>query len=273
MTTTLHAAPESSTSDAPFGDVYAGAYDRMYAEKDYAGECAIVEAMCGRHAGLPIRSILDLGCGTGNHAMLMARHGYDVVGVDRSPAMLTAARAKVSDQHCSGSTRFAEGDVRTARLGERFDAAIAMFAVMSYQLTDEDIRAALKTARAHLHDDGLFLFDVWYGPAVLHERPGNRTRMIEHGDRTLVREAGGTLDPQRCQCTVTFRLREYCESVLVNQSEEAHTLRYFFPDELQSLLAEAGFSLLEMKQFPNVDRTPDETSWNVLCVARANAND
>jgi hypothetical protein len=49
-----------------------------------------------------------------------------------------------------------------------------MFAVLGYQGENDDVLAALKTAHRHARPGGLFLFDVWYGPAVLHERPSQR---------------------------------------------------------------------------------------------------
>ena len=66
-----------------FGKTYASAYDAMYAEKDYEGEVDLLEAAFERF-GSRVESVLDLGCGTGNHLAPLARRGYEVAGVDRS---------------------------------------------------------------------------------------------------------------------------------------------------------------------------------------------
>ena len=67
-------------------DRYAQYYDLFYREKDYRGEVDYVDALIKRYATNDARTILDLGCGTGGHAVLLAQKGYHVTGVDRSGA-------------------------------------------------------------------------------------------------------------------------------------------------------------------------------------------
>ena len=62
---------------------YAQYYDLLYREKDYPGEVDYVDALIKKYAVNDARTILDLGCGTGGHAILLARKGYRVTGVDR----------------------------------------------------------------------------------------------------------------------------------------------------------------------------------------------
>ena len=71
---------------AVFGD-YAHYYNLLYADKDYAGETAFVLGLLRRDGRNP-QTLLDLGCGTGRHALEMAKHGVAVTGVDLSPTML-----------------------------------------------------------------------------------------------------------------------------------------------------------------------------------------
>jgi len=54
-----------------------------------------------------------------------------------------------------------------------------MFAVMGYQIANEDIMSAFKTASKHLEKNGLFIFDAWFGPAVLSQKPSERFKVIE----------------------------------------------------------------------------------------------
>jgi SAM-dependent methyltransferase len=249
-----------------FGPGYAGAYDVLYDEKDYEAECDLVEQIFAEHAGAPVRTILDLGCGTGNHAVPLARRGYEVMGVDRSEAMLERARAKAD-----GAVSFEPGDIRDVRLGREFDAVLVLFAVLGYQLSNDDVLATLETVRTHLRSGGLLVFDVWYGPAVLHERPSPRLRTIEREGGRLVRASDGNLDVRNHLCAVDFRISRFEGGRLVAETIEQHQMRYFFPLELELFLATAGFSLLRLGAFPDLDSEPDETTWNVLAVARARA--
>jgi SAM-dependent methyltransferase len=251
-----------------FGSTYADAYNQLYADKDYAAECDMIEQLLGRYAGSPVSSIVDLGCGTGNHAFPISRRGYDVVGVERADTMLGLARKRLSENGSHGP-HFEQGDIRTVDLKRTFDAALMMFAVFGYQVENTDALAALKTARRHLKPGGLLIFDFWYGPAVLHLRPSERVKVIPGQTGRLLRVASGELDTARHTCAVRFHVWELKGDRLVAETDETHFMRFFFPQELNLLLDLAGLSLVRLGGFPDIDREPDETTWNVTAVARA----
>jgi SAM-dependent methyltransferase len=246
-----------------FGAQYAAAYDAVYGPKDYGAECDLLERLF-REYGSGVRRVLDLGCGTGSHAVVLAERGYDVVGVDRSEEMLAQAVEKAP------TARFVRGDVRSVELGETFDAALMMFAVLGYQLETGDVLAALATARRHLDEGGLLLFDVWYGPAVLTQRPERRVLRLPLADGAeLVRTSSGRLDSARDRCSVRIEVARVEGGTVVSETEETHDVRYFFPSELRLLLGLSGFELVRTGAFPDFDRDPDDATWNVLAAARA----
>jgi len=148
----------------------------LYKDKDYEAECDFLEQIFSRCAKYPIRTILDLGCGTGGHALPLARRGYEVTGVDLSEHMLERARQKAAEAGLAIS--FHQGDIRILDLGCTFDVVVAMFAVISYQTSNEDLAAAFRSARRHLKPGGLFVFDCWFGPAVLCNSAGNNAYFV-----------------------------------------------------------------------------------------------
>ena len=113
----------------------------------------------------------------------------------------------------------------------------------------------------------LLIFDVWYGPAVLHERPSERAGVIAVADGKILRFASGKLDVSRHLCSVQINLwRISGERLLL---ETTHLMRFFFLLELNCFLESAGFTSIRFGTFPEFDKDPDETTWNVLAVARA----
>lgn len=254
---------------AVFGAEYSARYDSLYREKDYSEECAQIVRLLKNYADGPVRRILDLGCGTGNHSLPLAQQGYEIVGVDRSGAMLDGARHKAASQRLDGKAVFHEGDIRTLRVDRQFDAALMMFAVLGYQLENQDVLAALRNAREHLSSGGLFIFDVWYGPAVLQQGPSDRMKSIPTDDGEIIRFASGRLHVQRHLCEVTYQLWDMAQDRLRSKTEETHLMRYFFPLELKLFLECCDFSLVRLGAFPEFDRDPDSTTWNALGVARA----
>ncbi|HZP74700.1 MAG TPA: class I SAM-dependent methyltransferase [Pseudolabrys sp.] len=251
-----------------FGGEYARAYDALYAAKDYAREVDLIERIIAADAGGGRRRVLDLGCGTGNHALPLARRGHTVVGVDRSAAMLQLARAKASATPSDVvSPRFHQGDIRHVDLGERFDAVLMMFTVLGYQTAQADLIAALQTVRRHLENGGLFIFDVWNGLAVMADKPRDRALTVTDGSASIVRQTRVRLDVEGHLCHVHFDLRR-TDDAAVEEWAEDHAMRFYFPDELAQALSDCGLSLLRFRSFPDYDAPPDEKAWNIIGVAR-----
>ena len=252
-------------SDA-FGAGYSSEYDLLYADKDYEAEVAFIERAIARWAP-QARSIVDFGCGSGNHALPLARAGFEVTGVDRSTHMLARAREKARVQPTAS---FAEGDVRSVHLGASFDVALMMFAVLGYQLTDSDVAATLENVRAHLSPGGLLVFDVWYGPAVLATGPERRTKVMRERDREVTRIASATLSRADRRADVHYDVRVTESAREIACFEERHAVRYFFADEIERFLGAAGFEKLSVNAF-GTDAAPSEDSWNVSVIARMKA--
>ena len=74
---------------------YSRYYNLLYQDKDYAGEAEYVRSLISRHFP-QARAVLDLGCGTGRHDLLLAQMGYEVTGVDQSEEMLAIAKGKAA---------------------------------------------------------------------------------------------------------------------------------------------------------------------------------
>ena len=245
-----------------------GFYDLFYESKDYEGECDFVEAAFARFAAVPIKTVLDLGCGTGGHVLPLSERGYEMTGVDMSQTMLDQAQRK-AEEAGSGAV-FLHGDVRDVEVGRTFDAVISMFAVMGYQATEDDLAAAFATARRHLEPGGLFLFDIWNGAAVTASPPeANSREFPEEGGGMVIRSAAPVLDEARQVVAVTIRVRYVSPDGEERESEELHSVRYLFPEEAEALLRDAGFEIAHICAFPDLDREANADDWNMSVVARA----
>jgi SAM-dependent methyltransferase len=250
-------------------DHYASYYDLFYAGKDYGAEARYVT----RHLqefGADVREILELGCGTGAHAAELARAGYDVTGVDLSERML--ARANVRRDSLAPPDRaklgFVHADARSVRLGRAFDAVVSLFHVMSYQNSNDDLLAAFSTAARHLSPGGVFLFDFWYGPAVLTQRPEMRVHDLENEEIRVTRIARPRLRENANSVDVGFTvLIEDRATETVKRLEEMHVMRYLFLPEIDWLLERTGMRRECAKEWMT-DNLPSLASWSGFVVAR-----
>lgn len=248
-----------------FGKAYSSAYDSLYGAKDYARECSMIEGLVGI-ASEP-RIFLDMGCGTGGHAIQLARRGHHVIGVDRSAEMLSIARSKAAAAGQSQRVDFQQGDLRTFDAGRTVDTAIMMFAVLGYQQTDRDVSDALAAVARHLQLGAAFIFDIWYGPAVIADPPGARSRTIDTPEGRLVRTTHSTMLPGNL-CQVAFDLERYEGDRLVDTAHEDHVMRYFFPDELARFARATGFACEHIGDFNDPGREADANSWNAVVLFR-----
>lgn len=249
-----------------FAGWYAEGYDGVYADKDYPGECAILERVMREHAKVPFRSMLDMGCGGGGHAFPMAARGHRVVGFDLSVDMVQCARMK--RKGVSGEPAFEVGDVRSWKCAEEFDLAAMLFGVFSHQEINQDALNALQTARNHLRPGGLLVFDFWYGPGVLLRRPPLLWKEVDGPNGHYLRMADSELDLRRQIATVHITLWGLKDGDRLRRTEERHTMRFFFPMEVELLVSAAGLDLVRMGSWKNIDGPPDADTWNAVVVAR-----
>lgn len=250
-----------------FGETYANQYDELVRDKDYLQECDLIEQVFQRFGTEKIQTLVDFGCGTGNHSIPLAQRGYEVTGVDISQDMLDVARRK--SMSVGAQVTWLKGDVRNIQAGGPFDAGLFMFAVFGYQHSNEDMTRTLGNARRHIRSGGLLAFDVWYGPAVLRIRPSNGVKVVSVTGGKVIRVVNSQLDSRHHLCTVNYQLWRLIGDRVEAESEESHVVRYFFPMELELLLSQSGFSLLSLTAFPTLGTPADETTWNVMGVASA----
>ena len=249
-----------------FSSNYARAYDALYQDKDYERECDFLEAIF-RKQKKKVKTVLDLGCGTGGHALILARRGYEVVGVDRSATMLNMAREKAREDGLA--IGFHQDDVTALHLGRTFDAVIAMFAVMGYQISNDDLSAACATARKHLVPNDIFIFDAWYGPAVLMDRPIPRLKEVGEGNGRIIRFTEPVLNTLNHTVDVRFKLLTFQKGGLMVETDEAHLMRYLFSQEVAYFLEVAGFDEVIFCPFMDLEGSLKPTDWNMTVTAIA----
>jgi SAM-dependent methyltransferase len=248
---------------------YARYYDLLYKDKDYSAETAWVAGIIRRHAP-DARSILEIGSGTGLHASLLAERGFSVTGVDMSDGMLEGAEARRRSLDPDIATRlsFVKGDARTFRLGRKFDAVISLFHVMSYQTSNEDLAAAFTSARKHVADGGVFIFDCWYGPAVLRQWPSVTTRELSDEATLVKRVAEPVIHANTNVVDVNYTVT-VTDNATGNSEvlKETHHMRYLFSPEVELLLNAAGMRLVESRGWLT-DSEPGFDTWGACFTGR-----
>ena len=248
-----------------FGDLYSRYYDLIYQSKDYSSEVEYVDTLL-KNEPIKVKTILDLGCGTGRHDELLCNKGYVVHGVDISEEMLIVAETR--RKNIENELFFSQSDITKLELNQKFDAVISLFHVMSYQISNKALDDVFSRVKSHLNDGGIFIFDFWYGPAVLTDPPKATTKRLEDEFIKITRTAESQINVQKNTVDVRFDiLVENKKDYKILKKKELHKMRYFFDTELELLCEKNSFHILEKYKWLSFDE-PGLKTWNVVWVIK-----
>lgn len=232
--------PAQSPTEAYNRD-FADYYDRITRHKDYAAEAETLIEFIQNNVKAEHPKILDVGCGTGNHAILLAARSYDVTATDLSPDMIRVALAKQT------KAKFTCGDV--GGLSESgFDFAYSLFNVVNCLDTLEGLIAFLAKIYARLRKDGAFLLECWNPVAVIATPPEVVERTFEANGERIVRRVTPTPDFLRQRLDLEYRVDVYDSGAkrAKRHFTVVHNLTLFTPIEIMHCLEQAGFKNVRM---------------------------
>ncbi len=240
---------------------YAQYYDLFNQGKDYSKECNFLEEIFKRF-GQGIKTILDLGCGTGFHDLELSKRGYEITGLDLSKEMIEIAKEKAP------KVKFEVGDMSNFNLNENFDAIICLFSSIGYLVENKQIENFFKCVKNHLKENGLLIIDCWNGLAVMHELPSSRKKDVEIEGLKIIRKSFPDLDSKNHINNVRFNVKIFQDNSLIDGYEEQHKVRFFFPKEIEKYMNDEGFNLVKICPSYDLNKEITEKDWNMVIIAR-----
>lgn len=208
-------------------------YDAIYSRlKDYRAESQrLAELIRSRRPDAT--RLLDVACGTGEHARFLATLGFQVDGIDREAAFVKLAQAKNPDG------RFSQADMADFDLGSRYDVVTCLFSSIGYAKTVAKLRRTLKSCARHIEAAGLVIVEPWF-------QPGEMT------DGAIYLQTAEQLDLKVCRMSHTevrgpiSRLQfEYLVGRPggLRRASEVHELGLFSRAEMQEAFRRAGLAV------------------------------
>ena len=248
-----------------FGNIYSQYYDLLYSDKNYSGEVDYIIKLIKENSN-EAKTLLDMGSGTGKHAELFCNNGYIVHGIDLSEDMLKIAKNRIKDKEDKLS--FSHSKIQELDLNKKFDVVVSLFHVMSYQNSNNELIKAFEVVKNHLKKDGIFIFDFWYGPAVLTDLPVKRIKRFENEKIKVTRIAEPVMHPDENVVDVNYDVFiKDIDSKKIIEKEELHKVRYFFDTELDMICKQVGFVIKQKYEWMS-DKNPDFNSWNVVWIVK-----
>ncbi|NIP66578.1 methyltransferase domain-containing protein [Candidatus Bathyarchaeota archaeon] len=227
-------------SASTYGEGFAQVYDR-------AGFSAFSERMIPyldqnlERLNLQPQSILDLACGTGTAAILLAQRGFKVYGVDRSEEMLEIARKKSAKERVQ--VEFVLSDIRNFVLPEKVDLAISLYDSLNYILEREELVSVFGRVKRYLKENGLFMFDMNTLYKIKYGWDNSfRVFWITHD--ILVIE-GNAYDQESNTTTKNFAFFVKKKDELFERVLEEHTERGYTIDEIERGVEDSGLQFID----------------------------
>ena len=219
-------------------------YDRWQKSygKDYSG--LILPRVLATLRAFDVRpgTMLDLACGTGSLALHMERRRWKVWGVDGSPLMIEAARAKLRGPGVP--IRFLRQDMRELRLPEQVDLATCLFDSLNHLPGKADLLKTFRGVAASLKPGGLFVFDLNNERCFM--KLWTRDSIVRHRDFTMFFQNMYDRPRRTAYSRVTLFLRN---GDFYKQAEEIVCERYFPRALVKELLERVGFTVLRVEDF------------------------
>lgn len=241
---------------------FAYIYDRLMYDIDYSKWADYIENIFKVYNCKP-SLLLDLGCGTGNFCIEMAKRGYDMIGVDISVDMLNCAKQK-SEEH-GLNILYLNQDMTDFELYGTVDAIVCLMDSINYVLYKKDIKRMLKLVKNYLNPGGLFIFDV-NTPYKFEEVFGNNVFYDISDEITYIWQNYYNRRTKICEFELTFFVRD---NEGYKKYDEVHYERCYDNNEIKGLIESSKLKLLnvydELKLCP-----PPKKSQRNFYVCEAN---
>ncbi|WP_295101564.1 class I SAM-dependent methyltransferase [uncultured Candidatus Kuenenia sp.] len=244
-----------------FVNNYAQYYDLFYESKNYTQEAHFILTLAKKFDIAP-DSLLDLGSGTGRHAIEWAKKGITVKGVERSPEMIKIAEQNLlKNTGCQDKVTFEQADMRCFDIEPaKYNVITSMFAVLGYITSLDDLVECFSRISQSLRKGGLFICDTWHGAAVLTEKPTDRIYQFDQPNGQIFRIVQSSLRPVEQVVTINYTIIHIGKSASVHK--ENHEMRFFFAEEMRLLGRLAGLELVYACPFLEEGKI-STGNWNV----------
>jgi len=228
---------------------------------DYSKWSDYIETLFERFCKQKPRLVLDLACGTGSLTIEMAKHGYDMIGIDISPEMLSCAMEKSSQNNLP--VLWVCQDMRSFELFGTVDAIICGMDGMNYILNSTDLAKVFSLVNNYLNPDGLFIFDM-STPFKLEKNLGNNLFYEIRDDIAYLWRNKYRKKDRILYLDLTFFVRD--DGDLYKRFEEQQKQRAWEIDEVIHILEKSGLKFLDV--FDSfTENPPDKNSLRYSYIA------
>ncbi len=251
-------------NDKTFQKFYSKYYDLVYKKKDYKSECKRIESFFKYKED--VRELLEIGCGTCSHSILLSKKGYNIIGIDNSSEMINVAKEKIEKKKINNITLFhEEAENLNMVTKKKFDVLLLLFNVIGYI---KNLDSFLFEIKKNLKKNSLLVFDFWHEDGVECEGPKKTIKKFRLNDLELHRDSFGKKITKDRSIKIDIETSIFKHGNFIEKFTEVHLVKYFNLKSLKKIIEKNNFELIKFEDFNHEDLLPQKNSWNAYCVAK-----
>lgn len=246
---------------------HASLYDLFYSDKDYMAESDFIHQLILEANGGESKELLELACGTGNHAFCLEKKGYHILATDYSGGMIDQAKEKAKER--SSKVQFEMKDMRDiGDIPRKFDVIICLFDSIGYLISNDNIKVVFKNVYDKLNEGGIFILEFWHAAAMLKGYEPVRVRRWKLGNSDILRISETSIDIRSQSCDVRYSIYQTNTDGTYCYLEETQKNRFFLLQEMNNMLDDCRLKVVHNLAGYSREGIIDENTWHILTVAQ-----
>jgi len=220
-----------------YGKSYSKVYDLITSHKNYVEEVNSLLSFLRPH--LSKKKIVSIGCGTGNHEIIISNRGLKVFGIDNSPEMLKEANLKKIIDICEFGSNF--NQALKFFDDNKFSCAISLFNCVNCLLDEISLTKFITEIHSHLDRKSCFFFEAWNGEECLINPPKIVSRVYKSNNYKITRVATPKIFYEKKELEIEYKISGHIQKSEFNFIS-THKIKLFTPDIILNILKNVGFS-------------------------------
>lgn len=238
-------------------------YDILFSNKNYKEECSFIINQSKNHGRL-----LDIGCGTLNHSLILSDVFSTVVGIDLSEEMLDVARQKNNKKNIS----LLNYSLDKCNFENKFDCIISMFNVINHIHDLKTLQEFFSSISSNLDEDGTFIFDCWNSIACVLDKPkAVSQKQVKNIYHTLISKTETETDLFNSISTMKTTVEIFDDVSMIDSFVYNLEQRLWTPNLLNQLLISNGFNHVLVVPYFDASKKAAENDYRITFICKKNA--
>ena len=237
-------------------------YDVLYTDKKYEHECDLIKKYTIKG------NLLDIGCGTMTHSLILSDDFESVTGVDSSKSMVEVAMKKIKIAN-KKNLQVIHSELEKLNFESEFNNVISMFNVVNHITSLKNLSSFFESIHKSLTTGGTFIFDCWNGVACTLDKPREYSKKeIFDGYHTIISETISTTDLFESICTMKTKVSIFDDISRIDEFTYELEQKLWTPNLLKELLLVSGFENIKIIPFFDDTKEPKSSDYRLTFISK-----